>query len=140
MSEFHDEYLREVDTARESLLALKREVVERQRRGEADAVLWQESIAASAFDQARSRHALDELLHYGHFIPLRHGLTRAYVEKNYPGWSWNELIELLTSADVVRGPAGSPPRCRSSVGAVHFSHDGSWLVEWQGGRVTASGQ
>lgn len=122
--------------ATESLRVVERGVAARRRQDQADALRWQESIAESEFDQARSRHELNQLLHYGHFIPITRGFTRAFVERNYPRWSWNELIEVLKAADIVRGPKGSPPHCLPALGAVHFNHDGSWLVEWEDGHVT----
>ncbi|GAA3200632.1 hypothetical protein [Microbacterium terregens] len=109
---------------------------ERALWDEVDSSLWQDSIAASNYDQARARVDVNRLLHYGHPIPVSRGFTAAFVSENYPGWTWNELIGVLKDAGVVIG--GVPPHCEPGVGAVHFDADGSWLVEWEDGRITRS--
>ncbi|WP_171013170.1 hypothetical protein [Microbacterium sp. 2FI] len=120
----------------EALEEGRRADAERDLRDEVDSAVWQESIAASSYEQARARVDINRLLHYGHPIPVGRGYTFAYVAENYPGWTWNELLDVLEDARVV--VHGVPPRCHPGVGAVHFSHDGSWLVEWEDGRVTRS--
>lgn len=41
-----------------------------------------------------------ELAHYGHSIPIGRGFTRDYVNKNYPGWQWGQLMNVLRRADL----------------------------------------
>lgn len=121
----------------EALRAGARADNERELRDEADSARWQESIESTVFDQARARVDLNRLLHYGHPIPFGRGWMRKFVSENYPGWTWNELVAVLGAAGVI--VPGIPPRSHPGVGAVHFSHDGSWLVEWEDGRVTRGG-
>ncbi|GAA1464750.1 hypothetical protein [Microbacterium thalassium] len=119
-----------------ALEAGRRAEDERRLRDAVDAARWQDSIARSRCDLALARDDVNGFLHYIHPIPLRLGYADEYVAKHIQGWTWRELYELVGEAGVVEG--GLPPRCYVAVGAVHVSHDGSWLVEWEDGRVTAS--
>ena len=42
-----------------------------------------------------SAEEIAKLAHYGHFIPVGKGFTRRYVEDNFPGWEWNDIIPVL---------------------------------------------
>lgn len=46
-----------------------------------------------------SSDAVKDLAHYSHLIPLNHGFSQDYVDRNYPGWKWNELLPVLISTD-----------------------------------------
>lgn len=85
----------------------------------------------------RTREQLDALLHYGHVIPLSRGFTDRYVTKNYPGWTWNQLVRVLTAAGVFVNRGGSPPICDAGVREVYFDSERGWLVAWANGRLTA---
>ncbi|ACZ30635.1 hypothetical protein Xcel_1610 [Xylanimonas cellulosilytica DSM 15894] len=89
------------------------------------------------YAEHRSRHDLDRLLRHGHVIPVRRGVTAAYVAKHFPGWTWNELMGVWHAAGVVVSQGGSPPRCDDNVVAIHFDGPDSFLVEWTDGTVTA---
>lgn len=82
------------------------------------------------YSEHRSRGDLNELLHYGHFIPVGKGLTHAYVRQNYPGWEWNELIAMLRLGGVIRKTAGDMMRCDPRVQSVHFGKGSTFAVEW----------
>ncbi len=87
---------------------------------------------------SKSRPDLNDLLRHGHIIPVSRAYTSAYVEKYYPGWTWNRLIAVFRAADVMDGGGGAPPRCKQEVVRVEFDGQGRWRVEWEGGRVTQS--
>jgi len=120
-----------------ALEAGRRAEDERRLRDAVDAARWQDSIAGSRHDLALARDDVNGFLHVIHPIPLRLGRADEYVAKHFPGWTWRQLYELVGEAGVIEG--GLPPECYAEVGAVHISHDGSWLVEWEDGRITASG-
>ena len=88
------------------------------------------------YREVRTREQLNQLLHYGHIIPISRGFTDDYVDEHYPGWTWNALVRVLTAADVYVGQGGSPPRCDDRVVRVHFDSHEAWLVEWEDGRIT----
>ena len=82
---------------------------------------------------------IQNLLHYGHIIPVRRGLTQNYVAEHFPGWTWNELMAVWQAAGIeVRSDAGGPPSCDERVKAVHFNGPGYFAVEWSDGTVTTS--
>jgi hypothetical protein len=108
-------------------------------RDDVDSARWQESIANSQCAMARTRADLNALLHYGHFIPIKRGLTTRYVNEHFPGWTWDDLIDVLRAADVLMVNGVGTPHCDPGVGAIHFDDIDSWLVEWEDGRITASG-
>ncbi|MFD1860536.1 hypothetical protein EHW97_13285 [Aeromicrobium camelliae] len=87
----------------------------------------------------RSARQIDDLLHYGHFIPVGRGLTDTYVATHFPGRTWNDLMEVWKAAGiVVRSTAGGPPRCDVRVKTVHFTDATDFAVEWEDGTVTTS--
>lgn len=109
-----------------------------QLRDEVDSSRWQDSVASSRFAVARTRAELNALLRYGHIIPISRGLTAAYVDDLFPGWTWNRVIAVLKAAGVfIKGDGGTPHR-DPRVGAVHVESFDSWLAEWEDGRVTRS--
>lgn len=94
----------------------------------------------SSFLEHRTGEQLNELLHFGHVIPVSKGYTRRYVQTHYPGWTWNSLIAVLKAADVFVGRGGSPPRCDDQVRAVHFDSATSFAVEWLDRAPTGRGE
>ena len=91
------------------------------------------------YKEHRTREELQALLRHGHYIPACRGWTREYVDKHYPGWTWNELMEIWRAAGiVVRRPGGAPPACDIRVKAIHFNGPRSFAVEWEDGTVTRS--
>lgn len=82
------------------------------------------------YTEHRTRGELDQLLHYGHFIPVGKGYTAAYVEQNYPGWTWNELIRILQIGGVIRRHEGGMMHCDPKVVGVRFGAGSRFAVEW----------
>lgn len=107
-------------------------------RDEVDPARWQDSVASSLYAVARTRAELNELLHFGHPIPILSGRTQQYIDKRYPGWTWNRLTAVLKAAGVFEHGGAGTPHCDPRVGAVHFDNEHTWMVEWENGRVTVS--
>jgi len=42
-----------------------------------------------------------DLVHYANVIPISKGLSQKYVEDNYPGWEWNDIIPVLFAKGVL---------------------------------------
>lgn len=49
-----------------------------------------------------SAHDVKRVAHYGHFIPAGRGWTRDFMHKNFPGWSWGELMWAIRSSGLYR--------------------------------------
>ena len=48
--------------------------------------------------------SVEELLSlasYAHWIPMTRGLYKPYLEKNFPGWEWNQIIPNLIKAKIL---------------------------------------
>jgi hypothetical protein len=87
----------------------------------------------SHFGTHRTREELNQLLRYGHVIPVSKGLTAKYVAEHYPGWTWNSLVEVFKAAGIFEGRGGSPPKCDDRVATLHFNSKSSLAVEWSDG-------
>ncbi len=90
------------------------------------------------FDVSRFREhlTLDQcngLLHFGHWIPINHGYTAKYVAEQYPGWTWNRLVQVFIAAGIYRRGAGGGPSCDRRVKVFHFSSPTDFFVEWVDG-------
>ena len=69
----------------------------------------------------REHRTLDEcklLLHYGHVIPICHGYTATFVAENYPGWTWNELVQVFVAAGIFVNRGGAPATCDDRVADI----------------------
>ena len=77
------------------------------------------------FPEHRTRDQLNELLRHAHFIAVGKGYTAKFVEENYPGWHWNELIR-----SVVRKHEGDRLTCDPQVVSVRFGRGSTFAVEW----------
>ena len=70
-----------------------------------------------------------ELAHYGHSIPIGRGFTRDYVNKNYPGWQWGQLMNVLRRADLYVKNEGHGGRiAEGCVGALILSEGGGVAI------------
>ncbi|MGK2884466.1 MAG: hypothetical protein ACSLE8_06770 [Rhodococcus sp. (in: high G+C Gram-positive bacteria)] len=81
----------------------------------------------------REHLTLDEckrLLHYGHVIPICRGYTATFVAENYPGWTWNELVQVFVAAGIFVNRGGAPATCDDRVVTFHFSNPQQFYVEW----------
>jgi hypothetical protein len=83
----------------------------------------------------RTRHDLNALLHYGHAIPVRHGWTRDYIEEHFPGWNWNDLLQVFRAAGIVVY-GGRELTVDEHVVEFYFDSITSWLVRWDDGHMT----
>ena len=48
--------------------------------------------------------SVDDLLRiasYAHWIPMTRGLYKPYLERNFPGWEWNQIIPLLIKKKIL---------------------------------------
>lgn len=78
----------------------------------------------------RTRKQLDELLHYGHWIPVNRGFTQRFVAVNYPDWTWNELMAVFSNAGIMRGSGMGGLRCDRRVESVEFNGPDDFRVHW----------
>jgi len=49
-----------------------------------------------------SAKQIKELIHYGHLIPMSRGITQKYVEENFPGWEWNDIVPVLIKKNILK--------------------------------------
>lgn len=82
------------------------------------------------FPEHRTRDELNELLRHAHFIAVGKGYTAKFVEQNYPGWHWNELISILQIGGVVRKHEYDRLKCDPKVAGLHFGRGSTFAVEW----------
>jgi hypothetical protein len=48
--------------------------------------------------------SVDDLLKltsFAHWIPILNGRHREFMNKNYPGWEWNQIIPVLVKAKIL---------------------------------------
>lgn len=64
-----------------------------------------DSIYLSSFDIAR-------IAHHAHWIPMSRGITRAFMEANFPGWSFNDIVPRLRREGLFRTQRQSHHRGR----------------------------
>ncbi|WCD93279.1 hypothetical protein [Microbacterium sp. nov. GSS16] len=91
---------------------------------------------AHNYREDRTSLEIDRLLHHDFVIPISRGITSKFVEENYQGWTWNELIRVLNAARVRVPRPGGPSTCHGDVVRVQFDSEQSWRVEWKDGSVT----
>jgi hypothetical protein len=97
--------------------------------------------AVTSFEEFAEHRSADELarfLHHIHWIPQSRGITDAFVDKHFPGRTWQGLVLVLKAAGIFVGRGGSPPRLMPTVVMLHFTDATRWAVEWEDGVVTAS--
>ena len=41
------------------------------------------------------------LSNYAHWIPVTKGITDEYMQENYPGWKWNDLIPKMLKQGII---------------------------------------
>jgi hypothetical protein len=41
------------------------------------------------------------LASYAHWIPMTRGLYKPYLERNFPGWEWNQIIPVLIKKKIL---------------------------------------
>lgn len=90
------------------------------------------------FKHLRTRRELATLLQYVHWIPVSRGFHQDYVNRHFPGWTWNALLAVLRPTGSVQSQGGAPAKCHPEVRLVFFTDPSSWAVEWVDGTVTRS--
>jgi hypothetical protein len=45
---------------------------------------------------------LKSLTNYCHFIPQLNGQARVFINKNFPGWDWNDFVPRLIDKKILR--------------------------------------
>ncbi len=81
---------------------------------------------------------MQALLAHAHWIPWQRGYLRQHLLDHFPGWEWNDLLEICRAAEIIdpRSGRGAPLRCLRSVRAFHFTSRDAWAVEWTDGTLT----
>ena len=46
--------------------------------------------------------ALREIAGYAHWIPITRGIYKDFLQRNYPGWEWNQIIPVLMKKKIVK--------------------------------------
>jgi hypothetical protein len=52
--------------------------------------------------------ALRKMTGYAHWIPHLRGIALNYFERNFPGWTWNQIIPVLIKAEILVKNAKDP--------------------------------
>lgn len=77
-----------------------------------------------------SREQVAKILRYTHWIPASRGLTQKMMETDFPGHSFNELLEIFHVAGIsVPSPVGGPMSLDPRVAALHFTSAESLAVQ-----------
>lgn len=63
------------------------------------AAVYADAHYLSAFDVKR-------IAHYGHWIPAGRGWTREFMEANWPGWGWGEIMTAIKRSGAYRPNEG----------------------------------
>ena len=87
-------------------------------------------VDVSHFREHRTLDECKRLLHYSHVIPISQGYTANFVAENYPGWTWNELVQVFVAAGIFVNRGGTPATCDDRVVTFHFSSPTEFYVEW----------
>ena len=56
------------------------------------------------------------LTSYAHWIPMTRGLYKPYLERNFPGWDWNQIIPILIKVKILVIDSKDPRHCPLSNG------------------------
>ena len=46
--------------------------------------------------------ALRKIAGYAHWIPITRGIYKDFLQRNYPGWEWNQIIPALIKKGIVK--------------------------------------
>ena len=89
------------------------------------------------------REQIGELLHHEHPMAVMQSRHLHHLAQVLPGWSWDDAIGTLSTADVRLCLPEAPgvtlshvPVCRPTVYAMHVTSPNDWLVEWGDGWVS----
>lgn len=90
----------------------------------------------SEYAEHRTADEVRALLRYGNISAMSRGLTRDYVAKHFPGWTWNSLMAIWDAAGIFIRPPGGGRIFDEQVKSIHFNGPSSLAVEWIDGSVT----
>ena len=68
-----------------------------------------------------TRADVEQITHYGHWIPVFRGLHNDFAAAHYPGYKWHQLIQELRNRDVfVRKTRANPYGIRKDLEEVEI--------------------
>ena len=68
-----------------------------------------------------TRADVEQITHYGHWIPVFRGLHNDFAAEHYPGYKWHQLIKELRDRDVfVRKSRANPYGIRKDLEEVEI--------------------
>lgn len=88
-----------------------------------------ETIDERSVPLTLTRYDIDRICHFSHWIPWKNGLQQKFIDENYPGWSWNQMIGLLNQTEVlIERPGGR--RCHWKLKTLHISEAFEIAISW----------
>ncbi len=92
--------------------------------------IWQQE-ATMTTSLYLSGHDLIRIAHHAHWIPLGRGITRVFMDTNFPGWTFNSVFPNLVKAKVLKTRAGefSPRHLPHGVIGLEISRTGSITLD-----------
>jgi hypothetical protein len=67
-----------------------------------------------------TRYGIDRIMHFAHFIPVKKGLHQKHIDDKSPGWTWNQMVHLLSDTGVLIDRAGGS-RCHWKLESLHVN-------------------
>ena len=77
-----------------------------------------------------SRQDIDHILHHAHWIPVRKGITQAFLKDNYPGWTLGAFREIFDRAQILLKTTGHRRRCHWNLKKFTINDDLTFNVVW----------
>ena len=78
-----------------------------------------------------SRQDIDHILHYAHWMPVRKGITQAFLKDKYPGWTLGGFKEVFDRAQILLKTKGHPGwRCHWNLQVFTINDDLTFNAVW----------
>ena len=58
--------------------------------------------------------ALRTITGYAHWIPALRGISQEFINRNYPGWDWNDILPVLVKKGIVKRYSNDPDQRKLS--------------------------
>jgi hypothetical protein len=58
--------------------------------------------------------ALRTITCYAHWIPALRGISQEFINRNYPGWDWNDILPVLVKKGIVKRYSSDPDQRKLS--------------------------
>ena len=58
--------------------------------------------------------ALRTITGYAHWIPALRGISQEFINRNYPGWDWNDILPVLVKKGIVKRYSSDPDQRKLS--------------------------